>query len=140
MKKCLIDAGPLIALFNKDDFYHKTVVDFLKDYNGALFTSWPAVTEVFYMLGFSVKAQLDFLSWIKTGGLQISNNKKDSIDRYIELVAKYSDVPMDLADASLMVISEELGISDIVTLDSDFNIYRNEAGHCLNNLLNYTEG
>lgn len=47
---------------------------------------------------------------------------------------KYSDLPMDLADASLMCISEKMGIERIVSIDSDFSIYKNLKGKFLQNL------
>ena len=46
MRKCLVDAGPLIALFDRDDQYHVSTVNFLKKFEGRLITSWPVITEV----------------------------------------------------------------------------------------------
>ena len=46
MKNTLIDAGPLIALFNKNDKYHEKIKEFIKNYKGLLTTSWPVITEV----------------------------------------------------------------------------------------------
>ena len=60
MRKTLIDAGPMIALFDKSDRYHKHVMKFLKDFDGELVTTWPVVTEVSHMLDFNIKVQIDF--------------------------------------------------------------------------------
>jgi predicted nucleic acid-binding protein len=57
----------------------------------------------------------------------------------IELSEKYIDVPMDLADATLILASEMENIMDIITIDSDFYIYRNVRNEFLNNLLIYAE-
>ena len=63
MRNTLIDAGPLIALFDKDDKYHKTVLDVLSHAQTVLVTTWPVITETCHLLDFSVDAQLDFLEW-----------------------------------------------------------------------------
>jgi len=132
MKKSLIDSGPLIALFNKNDKYFNLVSDFLKKYNGILFTTWPVVTEVSHLLSFNINAQLDFIKWIKRGGLIIENIIDDDIDRIIYLSEKYSDLPMDLADASLVTLAERLGLNKIITIDKDFTIYRHKKGSFIN--------
>ncbi|MDC7233247.1 MAG: PIN domain-containing protein [Spirochaetales bacterium] len=124
MKSTLIDAGPLIALFNKNDKYNSAIIQYLKNYAGRLISSWPVITEVSHMLSFNVQTQIDFLSWIKLGGIQLVDIDINGINRIIDLSKKYSDVPMDLADASLVVIAEELNIKEIITIDSDYYIYR----------------
>jgi len=54
MRNLLIDAGPLIALFNKRDSYHLKIVGFLKDINADYWTTWPVITEACHMLNFSI--------------------------------------------------------------------------------------
>lgn len=135
MQKTLIDAGPMIALFDKSDRYHKQVVKFLKNYAGELVTTWPVVTEVSHMLDFNIKVQIDFLKWLDLGAVSIHQTLSGDIKRIIALSEKYMDVPMDLADSSLIVASEKLGIKDILTIDSDYDIYRTIKKEPLNNLL-----
>ena len=94
MRSILIDAGPIIALFNRKDKYHKKVIDFLREYKGVLVTTWPVIIEVTYMLDFSVDAQLSFLEWIDRDGLEIYDIKTSDIRRIIEITKKYRDVPM----------------------------------------------
>jgi len=65
MENSLIDAGPLIALFNKRDRYHLPILHFLKGYNAIFWTTWPVLTEASHMLDFSLKAQLNLLEWVK---------------------------------------------------------------------------
>ncbi len=135
MKNTLIDAGPIIALFDKDDSYHKIVKYFLKDFKGMLFTTWPVITEVTHMLSFNIKVQIDFLEWLARGAVRIINIEFEHLERIIELSKKYADIPMDLADSSLIVISENQKISDIITIDSDYYIFRTKSKNKLNNLL-----
>jgi uncharacterized protein len=135
MKSTLIDAGPIIALFNKNDAYHKVVKTFLKTHKTKLVTSWPVITEASHMLDFNVQVQIDLFKWIRLGGLIIEEVGFQDIDRIIALSEKYSDVPMDLADASLVVLSEKLKIKEIITIDSDYYIYRTIEKEMIKNIL-----
>lgn len=137
MKNTLIDAGPIIALFNKNDKYHEKIKEFLKNYKGKLLSTWPVVTEVSHMLDFNVQTQIDFLTWINLGGVVIENIGNEDISRIIELSRKYSDVPMDLADASLVVLSEKKNIKEIITIDSDYYIYRTINKEMIENIFKY---
>jgi len=137
MKKRLIDSGPLIALFDKDDKYHDSIKTFLKSYNGVLYTSWAVITEVLHMLNFNVEVQIDFLKWIKRGGVDVVQLSQSNITRIIDLSEKYSDVPMDFADATLIIISELKNIDEIISIDSDFYIYRDIRNKYLKNVFNY---
>lgn len=139
MKNTLIDAGPLIALFNRNDKYHQKIKDFIKTYDGVLTTSWPVVTEVCHMLDFNINAQIDFLKWVKLGGIRIEDIKSTEIERIIQLSEKYSDIPVDLADASLVIISERLKIKEIITIDSDYCIYRTTQKEMIRNIFYYKD-
>ena len=134
MRNTLIDAGPLIALFNNKDKYHKKILNFIKNYDGLLTTSWPVLTEVCHMLDFNVNAQIDFLKWVSLGSLKVENIEQLEIERIIQLSEKYSDVPMDLADASLVVLSEKLKIREIITIDNEYYIYRTIKKEMIENI------
>ena len=136
MESILIDAGPLIALFNKKDQYHDAALSFLKDFKGILWTTWPVITETSHMLDFSVKAQINLLEWMQRGGLNLVNLNKSHIKKLIQLCYKYDDVPMDLADASLIIAAEQNKISKIASIDSDFYIYRDIKNQYLTNIFN----
>ena len=135
MQKTLIDSGPIIALFDRSDNYHTKVLNFLQDYQGKLITSLAVVTEVSHMLDFNLNVQIDFLKWIELGGLEIYNISQNDIANIREMMQKYIDIPMDFADASLMYIANRENIKDIVSIDSDFDIYRTLKKQNLNNIL-----
>ena len=135
MKNSLIDAGPIIALFDNSDQYHNRVLSFIKEYRGRLTTTWPVLTEVCYMLDFSRKTQLDFLDWIMAGGLDIYNIQKWQIGGIKEWFDRYSDLPADLADCTLMEVAETEKIESIITLDRDFSVYKLNNGKYLENLI-----
>jgi predicted nucleic acid-binding protein len=137
MKSILIDAGPIIALFNKNDKYHYKVLTYLKGYKGKLFCIWPVITEVSHMLMFSLEAQIDFLKWVRAGALEIAPIEVADIDRIIQLADKYSNVPMDLADASLVLIAEKHKLKEILTIDNDYYIYRTAHKEMLSNVLDW---
>lgn len=137
MKSILIDAGPLIALFDKSDKYHLKAIQFIKEFEGELWTTWPVVTEISHMLDFNIKVQLSFLTWIERGGLKIFDLGNSHLYRFTELIAKFDDVPMDLADASLIVVSEVMNYKEIASIDSGFYIYRNIRNQYLTNVFMY---
>ena len=134
MKSILIDAGPLIALFDKSDRYHKRSINFIRDFKGELFITWPVITEASHMLDFNINAQIGLLKWMRRGALQLFDLNNTQLHRLIELTEKFNDVPMDLADASLIVAAESLGIKEIASIDSDFYIYRDIRNQYLTNI------
>jgi hypothetical protein len=87
------------------------------------------------MLSFSADVQIAFLEWLRRDALDIVSLEKNHLHRIIELSKKYSDVPMDLADSSLLVVSEMSGIKEIMTIDSDYYIYRIKGNKALKNVL-----
>ncbi|EQA62779.1 type II toxin-antitoxin system VapC family toxin [Leptospira alexanderi] len=130
----LIDSGPIVALFNSKDKFHKSTYKFIKSYKGSLVSTWLVVTEVVYLLSFSIEAQSDFLEWMERGSIRILDLTLEDI-RYIKnRMKKYSNLPMDLADASLMCIAEKEEINRIISIDSDFSIYKTLKGKFLQNL------
>ena len=134
MKNILIDAGPMIALFDKKDTYHRSIVEFLPKIKDRLISSWPVITEVCYMLSFSVNAQLDFLKWCERGAIRIEDIQEYELKSIISLTEKYSNVPMDLADSTMVVLSERFNTAEIITIDSDYYIYRNMKKEMLKNI------
>jgi len=124
MRKVLVDSGPLIALFDRSDKYHSASVEFIKNNRSELITTIASITETLHLLDFSRDAQIDFLSWVNAGALTIEQITSSDIARIKELTIKYSDLPMDFADACLVFLGEKLNISRIATIDRDFDVYR----------------
>lgn len=87
------------------------------------------------MLDFNLKVQIDFLKWIELGGITIHNISQNEISQTRVMMEKYIDIPMDLADASLMYLANSEKINKIVSIDSDFDIYRTLKKQSLDNLL-----
>lgn len=121
----LIDTGPIVALFDKDDRHHSPCLDVLKTIREPLLTTWPVLTECFYLLNFSWVVQDSLWLFIQRGGINIHPIEREDILRCRDLMKQYSDLPMDLADATLVALADSLDILKIFTLDhKDFSIYR----------------
>jgi len=135
MQKTIIDSGPIIALFDGSDKYHQIVVNFLKSFKGELISSWAVITEVSHMLDFNLNVQIDFLKWCELGGIKIYDISQEEIKNIRVMMEKYIDIPMDLADGTLMYIASKESIKHIVSIDSDFDIYRTLKKQSLTNLL-----
>lgn len=133
--RVLIDSGSLIALFDRGDSYHHKVLAFLETFEGELVTTWAVMTEVSHILDFNLNVQLDFLKWVELGGMTIYDIQQRDLSEIIAMMTKYTNVPMDLADSSLMFVAHKEGIDKIITIDSDFDIYRIGKRKVLNNLL-----
>jgi len=131
----LIDSGQLIALFDKSDAQHLSVLQFLKSFDGKLITTWSVLTEVSHMLDFNLNVQLDFLKWVEMGGVEVYNIAQNDLSHIIEMMQKYTNVPMDLADATLMYVAHRENTKKILSIDSDFDIYRTLKSGFLENVL-----
>ena len=122
--RILIDSGPFIALFDADDAYHRRIRDFLKGQQYRLISTLAVFTEVSYFLSVNINAQRDFYEWVIRRGVIISDINQNDMPRIAELTEKYADLPMDFADATLVVAAEKTGIREIISLDKDFDVYR----------------
>ncbi len=121
----LIDTGPIVAFFDKDDRNHALCVEILKEIREPLVTTWPVITECFYLLNFSWEVQDSLWLFIQRGGIEIYSLEKELVSRCRELMKQYRDLPMDLADGTLVALADALGVPKIFTLDrKDFSVYR----------------
>jgi uncharacterized protein len=128
-----IDTGPLAALFNRRDRYHAAATEFVHGAADPLITNLPVISEVLFLLEFSVGAQTDFLEWAARG-LEIDRDTAIDLQRIVEIMKKYSDLPADFADASLVALCERREITSIATLDKHFDVYRTRERKRLRNV------
>lgn len=92
-----------------------------------LLTTWLVATEAWHLL--SVPARLGFMRWIVAGGAAVFDLGTDGGAKMLALLEKYRDRPMDVADASLVVLAERSGVSEILTIDrADFDVYQFSRG------------
>jgi predicted nucleic acid-binding protein len=130
----LTDTGPLVALLDRDDSSHAACVATVARLPAApLATTWPCFTEAMYLLGEAGGHRYQAALWRlrATGRLVLWETTALEADRMAKLMEKYGDLPMDLADASLVALAESRSIRRIFTLDGDFHIYRLAGGAAL---------
>ena len=125
MHAVLVDAGPLVALLDRGDAHHPACRRALQAIRDPLATVWPALTEAMYLLGFSWEAQSALWEMVETETLRLLPLDQRDAPRMRELMQKYRDLPMDLADAALVRVAERENLRRIFTLDRrDFALYR----------------
>ncbi|MGK7939612.1 MAG: type II toxin-antitoxin system VapC family toxin [Crocosphaera sp.] len=120
----LTDSSILIAYYSAKDNYHNIVCNFFEQCTSELITTTACVTEIMYLLSADYRTQNEFLNDLSQQLYQCIPLLPDDFHRIKQLNEQYSDLPGDFADLSLIAISERLNISAILTLDSDFDIYR----------------
>ncbi|HXZ46904.1 MAG TPA: hypothetical protein VEH02_09285 [Pseudolabrys sp.] len=133
MKNTLVDSGPLVALFDRDDRDHRRVRNFLESRRLRLVTTWPVLTEVCALL--PRRSGLDFLEFVARGGVGVESLAEADIPGLLTLSRKYADRPMDFADASLVMLAMKTGLDAILSLDADFSVYRLPGKKPFKNLL-----
>ena len=75
------------------------------------------------------KSRLNFFQWVAGGGLRVIDLRTEDLRAIQALLEKYRDRPMDLADASLVILAERRGLDQVLTLDRrDFDVYRLSGG------------
>ncbi len=133
MRSALLDTGVFVALLDRSERNHQRCVDLLSAFEGQLLTTEPVLTETVYLLGPSVRAQRNGIDFILKGGATLVPQSVASLTRASVLMKKYSDIPMDLADATLVVLAEETGIREVLTLDiRGFSAYRTKDRKAFN--------
>jgi predicted nucleic acid-binding protein len=130
----LVDTGPLVAWFDRSDQDHLLCARYFASTPGPLISTWPVATEVCHLVPAAVAPR--FLEWIQLGGMQLAEIPTAALLSIAPWMRQYNDLPMDLADASLLWLAHQSGIRAIATLDRrDFGVYRLPGGEALINVL-----
>jgi len=123
----IADTGFFVALSNRADQYHVLALQVVDRLREPVITTYPVITEACYLIArdSSVGVECDFLETLVDGSIEIFGLQEQHIHRIIRLLRRYADLPMDFADASLVVLAEHLGHGRILTVDRrDFMTYR----------------
>lgn len=134
----IADTGFWLALANRTDRHHASAVRAIEQLREGLITTWPVLTETCHLLlaRLDVRAEMAFLRGLRDGGCTIFSLGETHLPRMEELMEQYADLPMDLADASLVVLAEELHDGRILSTDQrDFHTYRWKNRRPFRNLL-----
>ena len=122
----LVDTAPLISLFDASQKYHSQCIETYKSLSQPMLTTWCCFTETMYFLhklrGW--QGQNTLWKFLESNALHLHQTTSSERLRMKQLMKRYQNIPMDLADASLVATAESLDKTTIFTLDSDFFIYR----------------
>ena len=124
MTAAIVDTGPLVAFFDRAERYHRWVAERFEELEAPLLVCEPVLAEAMYLLARYPKAQDALLELIRNGALHVAFRLDEHIGALRKLLAKYEDTPMSLADACIVRMSEIHDRHAVLTLDSDFLIYR----------------
>ena len=121
----ILDTGPWVALIDRSESRYTECVQWLKNFSGRLYSTEAVLTEVLYILNFSITAQCAALDFVLESVVEIVPSNIESLKKTKNLMKKYADLPMDFADATLVCLATQTGMQNIVTFDKkDFAIYK----------------
>lgn len=129
MAAVLVDAGPMVAVFGASQPRAAHYVELFRraaELHWSLSTTWPCVVEASYLL--SPPQRYTFLRWVGAGAVTVFPFQQEALDDFAVLMQRYTESPrteMDLADASLLWLASDTGVTSIMTTDvRDFSRYR----------------
>ena len=125
----LLDTGPLVAFLHRRDHYHQWAVEQFSRIDPPMDTCEPVLTEACYLLATLPGGSESVLRMLETGALRINLHLEAELTPIKTLITRYRNVPMSLADACLVRMSELNAAGVVLTLDSDFMIYRKHGRH-----------
>lgn len=134
----LCDTEFRCALSSPKDRYYQRAIEVSSTLNEDPVTTWPVITETCHLLQqrVSTAASAAFVSMLVQQQIEIQPLQVSDLPGVVQLMSKYANLPMDLADASLVLLAEELGHGRILSTDQrDFNSYRWKNHYPFQNLL-----
>jgi predicted nucleic acid-binding protein len=121
----LIDTGAILALLDRTDLWHTACVDAFQRLQLPLITSEAVLTELFHLVGDTRYEMETAWKFIRSGAIRLAVVEESELPEIHALMSRYSDRPMDFADATLVYLARRESLNTILTVDhADFNIYR----------------
>ena len=120
----IVDTGPLVAFFDRAERHHAWAVARIEELEAPLLVCEPVLTEAVYLLSRFPRAPDTLFEFLQNGALSIVFQIEDHVEALRRLLQKYRDTPMSLADACIVRMAEINEQHAVLTLDSDFSIYR----------------
>ena len=124
MRTAIVDTGPLVAFLDRAELNHRWVVAQIEKLDPPLLVCEPVLAEAMYLLGRFPRAQHTVLALLENGALKLAFHVEDHVAALRALHEKYRDRPMSLADACIVRMAEIHDGHAVLTLDSDFSVYR----------------
>ncbi len=120
----IADTGPLVAFLDRAERHHRWIVALIEEIEAPLLVCEPVLAEAFFLVRHLPKAQDALIDLLQNGSLRIAFRLDEHVATIHQLLKKYRDVPMSLADACVVCLAEIYDRHDVLTLDSDFAVYR----------------
>ena len=120
----LLETGALVGLLDRSQSVHQACVDVYSTWQVAVVTTEAVLTESTHLLSAVRGGDAACIDLVLQGGIVLIPSSDVSLKRCRSLLEKYADLPIDFADATLIVAAEELNTDLVFTFDSDFHIYR----------------
>ena len=120
----IVDTGPLVAFFDRGERHHRWVAERVEKLAAPLLVCEPVLTEAIYLLARYSRAQDALFELLQNGALNVAFRIEEHVGALRKLLQKYRDAPMSLADACVVRMAEIHERHVVLTLDSDFSIYR----------------
>ena len=124
MVAAIVDTGPLVAFLDRAERHHEWVADRIGEIEAPLLACEPVLAEAMFLLGRLPRAQDAVFALIENGALRVALHLEDHVAALHELLRKYRDRPMSLADACIVRMAELNACHAVLTLDADFAMYR----------------
>jgi len=123
--RALLDTSVLVSLLHASDDHHEACREALRGFRGTLFTTEPVLTETVFLLRSLTGGARAAVEFIRRGGAILVPQSHKSLDRAADLIERYGSKRMDLADATLVALAEDMRLRLVLTLDRrDFGVYR----------------
>jgi predicted nucleic acid-binding protein len=124
MRAAIVDTGPLVAFLDRQERHHPWILERIKELHAPLLVCEPVLTETMYLLARFSRAQEALFELLQNGSLKIAFRIEDNAQALRKLHQKYRDTPISLADACIVRMAEIYDRHAVLTLDSDFSVYR----------------
>ena len=122
--RAIVDTGPLVAFFDRSERHHLWTAERIEELDAPLLVCEPVLTETLYLLTRFPNAQGALFGLLRNGALVVAFRLEEHIAGLHRLLRKYRDTPMSLADACVVRMAEIHESHSVLTLDSDFTVYR----------------
>lgn len=120
----IVDTGPLVAFFDRAEQHHRWVAERVAELEAPLLVCEPVLTEAMYLLARHSRAPDALFELLQNGALSVAFQIEEHVGALRKLLQKYRDTPMSLADACVVRMAEIHERHAVLTLDSDFSVYR----------------
>ena len=130
-ERTIVDTGPLVAFLNRSDRHHAWTIEQMGRLRPPLYTCEAVLSETCFLLRQSPEGAKAVLSLVTRGLVAVEFQLAEQVERIAKLMVKYVGVPISLADACLVRMTEVHTLCKVMTFDTDFHIYRRNGRHTI---------